>query len=302
MDFKDLTYVLAIAKYGSITRAADSLYLTQPTLSKFLKSLETELGQPLFRKLGNKYIPTYAGQRYMERAREILKIKHDLDQEMGDIIKNNEGILNVGFPAMRGTYMLPCTLPIFHSLYPNVRIALHEANSSELVKMILNGDIDLAFFNYVESDENLDYTVMSHEEVVLVMSKENDFASMGKKMKGCRYPHIDLHLLRDQGFIIQTPTQRTRMVVDRLFREQKIEPKVILETSNIGAEAELAARNYGMTFITETHLKHLPDRSRLSLFSVGNPCTTVDFVAAYRKNSYIPYHAQEYMKIVKDFT
>ncbi len=302
MDFKDLSYVLAIARYGNITKAAESLYLTQPTLSKFLKSLEAELGMPLFRRLGNKFIPTYAGQRYMERAREILELKKDLDQEMGDIVKNNQGLLNIGFPTMRVTYMLPCTLPVFHSLYPNVRINVHEANSSELVKMLLDGSIDLAFFNYVESDPNLDYTVMSHEEVVLVMSNQNEFVNMGKKVKGCKYPHMDLHLLKDQGFILQNRTQRTRLVVNNLFRQQGFEPNIILETTNIQAEAELAMRNYGMTFITETHLKHIPDHSKLSLFSVGDPKTTVNFVAAYRKNSYIPYHAQEYMKIVKDFT
>ena len=70
MDFRELTYVMAIAKHKNITKAAESLYLTQPTLSKFLKALEEEVGQPLFRRLGNKYIPTYAGERYIERARD----------------------------------------------------------------------------------------------------------------------------------------------------------------------------------------------------------------------------------------
>ena len=52
MDFRDLSYVLAIAKYQNITKAADALYITQPTLTKFLQSLEHQMGQKLFRKLG----------------------------------------------------------------------------------------------------------------------------------------------------------------------------------------------------------------------------------------------------------
>ena len=67
MDFKELTYVLAIARHQNITRAAEALHLTQPTLSKFLKALETELHQPLFQRLGNRYQPTYAGERYLQR-------------------------------------------------------------------------------------------------------------------------------------------------------------------------------------------------------------------------------------------
>ena len=58
MDFKDLTYVLAIAKYQNITKAAESLYITQPTLTKFLQNLEKQLGQKLFKKMGNRFLLT----------------------------------------------------------------------------------------------------------------------------------------------------------------------------------------------------------------------------------------------------
>ena len=85
MDFRDLSYVLAIAKTQNITKAADSLYVTQPTLTKFLQNLEKEMGQKLFRKLGNRFVLTYAGERYVAKATEILNLKKELDQEMGDI-------------------------------------------------------------------------------------------------------------------------------------------------------------------------------------------------------------------------
>ena len=79
MDFRELSYVLAIAKYQNITKAANALYITQPTLSKFLQSLEDQLGQKLFRKLGHRFILTYAGERYVARAKEILELKKQLE-------------------------------------------------------------------------------------------------------------------------------------------------------------------------------------------------------------------------------
>lgn len=85
MDFKDLSYVIAIAKTQNITKAADMLYVTQPTLTKFLQNLEREMGQKLFKKLGNRFVLTYAGERYVAKATEILNLKKELDQEMGDI-------------------------------------------------------------------------------------------------------------------------------------------------------------------------------------------------------------------------
>ena len=98
MDFRELSYVLAIAKYQNITKAADALYITQPTLTKFLQSLESQMGQKLFRKLGRRFVLTYAGERYVARATEILNLKKELDQEMNDIIKNNHGA-GLIFPA-----------------------------------------------------------------------------------------------------------------------------------------------------------------------------------------------------------
>lgn len=75
MDFKDLSYVIAIAKTQNITKAADMLYVTQPTLTKFLQNLEREMGQKLFKKLGNRFVLTYAGERYVAKATEILNLK-----------------------------------------------------------------------------------------------------------------------------------------------------------------------------------------------------------------------------------
>ena len=302
MDFKDLTYVIAIARYQNITRAADSLYITHPTLTKFLQNLEKSLGQKLFKKLGNRFVLTYAGERYVAKATEILNLKKELDREMGDIIRNNAGSLKIAFPTMRGTYMLPCTLPIFHSLYPNVNLEILEAHSSLLENMILEGETDLAFFNLPVKSPDIDYDIISHEEVLLVMSAADPLAHSGIQKEGCKYPWIDIHSLQDHGFILQIPGQRTRQTVDQLLRETGFTPTIRLQTSNIPASVELASKGYGVCFVTETHLKHIHLEKKLAYFSVGNPCTTVDFVAAFRRGSYIPYHAKEYIKIVRDFT
>lgn len=302
MDFKDLSYILAVAKYQNITKAAESLYITQPTLTKFVQNTEKQLNQKLFKKLGNRFVLTYAGERYVAKATEILNLKKELDQEMGDIVKNNAGSLKIAFPTMRGTYMLPCTLPIFNSLYPNVHIEILESHSSMLENMLLSGEADIAFFNLPINSENIDYEIISHEELLLVLSGNHPLAAKAQKLNGCKYPWMDLHLLDEENFILQIPGQRTRQTVDQLLKACSFTPKVKIQTGNIPAAVELASKGYGACFVTETHLKHIHPEKKVSYFSVGNPCTTVDFVCAYRKGSYVPYHAREYIKIVKDFT
>lgn len=302
MDFKDLSYILAIEKHGNITKASEALYLSQPSLSRFLQNVEKEIGQPLFRRIGNRYIPTYMGERYLEHARVILQGKKELDHEVNDIIKNDRGVLKIGFPTMRCTYMLPCTLPIFRKLHPKVKIEIYEATSSLLSRYVIDGDIDIAFYNFFERHPNIDYTLISHEELVLITSTKSPLANKGIYNESCKYPHLKFDELADTGIIMQIPEQRTRQIVDQMLKEAQFTPNIILETSNIPATAELAARNYGVTFITETHLKHLNLRNEFCRFSVGSPCTYVDFVAAHRKNSYLSAYAQEYIEIVRDFT
>ncbi len=246
--------------------------------------MERDIGQPLFKRVGNKYIPTYIGERYIEYATQILNEKSELDHEINDIVKRNVGLLKIGIPSMRATYLLPCTLPIFKSLYPNMRLDLHETNSAQLRQLILSGEIDLAFFNLVEKNPNIDYEIISHEELVLIMSRRNDLVRFGESRPDCKYPHMDISRLKDAPIIMQQENQMTR------------------QTGNIPAAAQLAAKNYGLYFITETHLKHMDLEDEIACFSIGEPYTTIDFVAAYRRNSYLPYHAQEFIKIVRDFT
>ena len=101
MDFKELTYVLALARHQSGTKAAQELYLTQPALTRFLQRLETSVGQPLFTRSGNRLIPTYAGEKYIERAQEILLLKKQLDAEMQDIVQVHRGQLRIGLSIFR---------------------------------------------------------------------------------------------------------------------------------------------------------------------------------------------------------
>ena len=302
MDFRELSYVVAIAKHQNITKAADSLYITQPTLTKFLQGLEKSLEQKLFRRIGNRYALTFAGERYVARAVEILNLKKELDDEMNDIVRSSSGALRIACPAMRSTYMLPCTLPVFSKRWPNVKINLIEASSYLLEDMLVSGEADLAFFNGPVKSPLVDCEVITHEEIVLVFSAGHPLTALGVSREDCKFPWIDLTLLKDAEFIFQTETQRTWQTVGPLVRALPYVPKVRLRTSNIQAAVELAAAGYGAYFVTESHLRHMKCREQLACFSVGRPSTSVDFVAAFRKGGYMSHYAREYIKVVRDFT
>ncbi len=302
MDFRELSYIVAVAKHQNITKAAESLYVGQPTLTKCIQNLEAALGQKLFRKLGNKFVLTYAGEVYVGKAEQMLLLKKEMDDELTDIIKSNVGILRVGFPVMRGTYMLPCTIPIFYSLYPKVKLDIVEANSDYLEELLRKGEIDIAFFNLPIRSREIDYEVVKHEELLVVLPQGHPLEAMAKEQEGREHPWIPLEALREEKFILFTKTQRTRQIVDGLFTKAHIKPSIFLETRNFQAALTLAARGYGACFVSDSHIKHVSFQEPPLCLSVGEEPVVVDFVAAFRRNAYIPYHAGEYIKIVRDFT
>lgn len=302
ISFRELAYIVAIAKHQSVTKAAQELFVTQPTLTKFVQNLESEIGQPLFRRLGHKFLLTYAGELYIEKAKTILLLKKELDQELSDIIRENIGELKIAFPIMRGTYMLPCTLPIFRVRFPLVKVNVNEANSGVLEQMILSGEIDLAFFTLPIRHHDIDYKVISWEEVVLVMSPDHPMAHQGIYKSGCKYPWIDVRNLANEHFILQKPDQRTRQIADQIFKEAAIVPQSPLIVRNILASVQLATSGYGLSFISETHLRHIPMNIKPACFSVGSPNTKTCFVTAFRRGVYLPQYAKEYIQIVKEFT
>ena len=302
MDFRELKYVVSIAKHQNITRASEEVYVSQPTLSKFVQNLEYILGQPIFHRLGNKFLLTYAGERYVEKAIAMLDIKKSLDQELDDILKKDIGVIKIGFPIMRGTYMLPCTLPVFRKEYPQVKVTVTEANSDTLENMILNGEIDIAFFTLPVRHDDVTYDIIKEEEVLMIMGADHPLAGTGIPKEGCKYPWFDLTTLKDDIFIVQREDQRTRQITEQAIHDVNITPKNSLEIRNILASVELAASGYGITFVSESHLRHIVPKAKPAIFSIGNPKTITSFVAAYRVGIYLPHYAQRYIQIVKDFT
>ena len=301
MDFRELSYVMAIAQHRNITRAAEALFVSQPTLSKFLKTLEDDLGQKLFRKLGNKYVLTYAGERYVEKAGQILQLKTDLDLELADIIKKDVGVLKIAFPTMRCTYMLPCTLPAFQQKYPYVRVKICEGHSSDLDDKILSGEAEIAFYTQPSGNLNpaLDYAVLGEEELLLCTAKNHPVGRFAKPNPASRYPRLDVSLLKNDRIIMMQPSQRTGQIVNDYLHHRGIHFENVIHTSNMPAIIELVAAGYGAAFIFEPHLQHHPMAASVDCYSFGEPRMVSNFVAAYRMGSYLPTYAKDFIELAR---
>ena len=271
MDFRQLEYLCCIAKHGSMTKAAQELYVSQPSLSKFLQNLERHVGIPLFHRIRNRFVPTYAGERFLAYARQLLLIKKDLDDELREIVSARSGRLRIAIPSTLGAYLLPDVLPVFRKQYPDVVLDLLELPTEVIEEHLLDGSVDLAIFNAAQYLPALRYHSLCRQQALLVLSPDHPLAKHATMREGCKYPWIDLRLFAQEPFILFSQGQHMEQIGSRLLTQADIQPPVALRTRTVENAVRLAAARYGVCFTLELYIHYLHLDSQPLYLSVGNP-------------------------------
>ena len=122
MNLKEQQYIVTLAGCGSMTQAAKKLNITQPALSSYLAGVENSLGYPLFERTGKALRPTYLGELYLEKARKILALGEEFQQQREQVLHGYQGRIRVGIPIRRSPHLIPSALKIFRSRFPNVEV------------------------------------------------------------------------------------------------------------------------------------------------------------------------------------
>lgn len=299
MNFQEQEYFLAIAKHKNLTKAAQELYVSQPTLTKFLQKLEKNLGGKLFRKEGHTYNLTFLGQRYLAYAQKITTLNQDWEKELQDMRSSFKGELNIAFPPMRSMCIIPQILPEFHKLHPHVHINFYEQGHNIQDSILNDGKLDFAIFSDWKPHPNLSYEHLIDEEIVLILPKCHELLRHAKPKNGFRYPWIDLKFLEDTPFILHFPDQNTGRSSEQLFQQYRIKPPIPFRTRSSQLCIQLTAQNLGVCLAPETYALHGASILPISICSVGEEPIVNKLVLAYRQNSYLSTYAQDFIRIAK---
>ena len=136
-------YVIAIAKCGAISQAAELLGLSQPTLSKKLKKIEESAGAALFDRSAVPLCLTQAGKLFCETGEKVLDLERQLRKRMREIEDSQNAVIRIGISPSRAPYMLPALLSSYRSQNPNCKVIIEEKTSAELSSRLSRGELDL---------------------------------------------------------------------------------------------------------------------------------------------------------------
>ena len=284
MNDRQLHYILAIAKEGNLTAAAQKLFISQPSLSGMLAHMEEELGVKLFDRGVSPMILTYAGEQFVRSAEEILTIYHDLQHRLDDISEANTGRLNIGCGPRLSPYIIPRILPPFMRRYPDVQVNLYEYDRAVLEQKLVSGNLDLVFTTMsLPQNKSIDYIRLYNEETMLITPRsfqpEYDQAtdSEGRKV-------VRLESLSNQAFVLLKPGHQMRKLIDQLFLEAGIAPVIVLETDSAETCLRLVECGIACT-ILPVGARLIPENNLLNLCSI-RPSRDRQLCICSRKSGY----------------
>lgn len=294
-------YFLTIVKTGSLSRAAEQLYVSQPSLSKYIKRLEAQLEAPLFDRSVNPMRLTECGILYLRYLQNLIDSEQQLLNQISEIQDHVRGTLRLGIPSFCGQCFLPQVLPLFSKEFPNVSIELYEKTGMKIEQALLNQEIDLAVLHSPIIHETLSLMTIAQERIFVAVQRTADQLTPA---------HSDGLLLREgtisdimgKPIILPQVDQKLNRVALDFLRQFQYQPNVYTRTENVVTTLELVAQGLGIGFVPESGLHTVSEAilGQLIFFIFPYHLSDWQLVAVTRQGSFMSPFAKRFVELLSD--
>lgn len=300
--FKNYEYFIAIVEEGSISKAAEKLYVSQPSLSKYLKRMEENIGTELFSRDSYPLQLTEAGELYLHYLKDIIFKKKKIEQDFASLKDSNRGTVTVGITVWRSSIMLPTVLPGFWQKYPNIKIQVREGSHQFLASAMEKGKVDFCVSHLPSSYHNATFEHLMNERILFAVKNDHPLLKQIAPYTEGEVSTIsqeEFKLFREEPFILLMEGQNMREITQNYFNKLEIVPKIALETSNIVTALHMAQVGMGVTFVSEAALKVAGQTTGLVCFAVDYPPLQWEVAITYKTNNYPGSLARKFIDEIK---
>ncbi len=303
MMHKNYDYFLTIAKMGSLTKAADALYITQSSLSKYLSRLEESLNIQLFDRSRSPLVLTYAGRLYLDYVNAVLAMDNRLQEKFDEIRSDDRGEITFGITSWRSSIMLPTLLPVFRKRHPHIRVNVQEGRSYTFESAMLNNQVDFCLmavpshFNFAITYESLG---MEH----LYLAGNRSHPMVQKALDGPPNPggmhRFEPAWLNGERFINLKPGQVLCRVNQHFMAQHDLHLRDIWSTENADTAMNLVNNTLCFTTVPALceRMDHLPPN--LVLMELGDPPLEWEMAIVYPKNARVTRIMRLFIDTVKE--
>lgn len=266
---QQLRILKAIASEKSFTKAAEILYVSQPSLSKQIKILENRLGICLLNRENNTISLTEGGKIFLQYAERILALCEESCRALNDVKNGDRGNLIVGASQTIGTYLMPRVLALFAQNYPQINITVQVDSTRVIAKKVVNREIDIAVVGGDVPEElkkNLEIENFVEDELILIVPKSHPFTL--KKQKTIQKD--DLYHL---NFITLNSTSTIRKFIDNILMQNNIETKqfnIIMQLNSIEGIKTAVSLGLGAAFVSLSAIEKEIQLETVEIITIEN--------------------------------
>jgi DNA-binding transcriptional LysR family regulator len=245
LDFPRVEAFVRVAKTGSISRAAESLFVTQPALTARIQGLERSLGTPLFVRSRQGSRLTDAGRALLPHAERALAALGRGRDAVDEVRTGGSGRLTIGAAPAVSTYVLPAMLHRFQEGHPGVRLSVRSGHSEEVLEMVLREEVEIGLMRPIGHPE-ITSTLLYEDELVLVVHRGHPFAASG---------HVRMGELATEHLILFDRTSSYHELTSAIVRQAGIAPRGQLEVDNIDAAKRMVEQRLGIALLPRTSVQ-----------------------------------------------
>lgn len=287
MNLNQLKYFNTVAEQGSISKAAEILSISQPSLSAAVKDLEEEFGVALFSRHYRGVALTREGTAFYKMSANILKSAEKCEAAMLDMGRGRK-ILRIGVPPMIGSVILPHIYNAFLKENGDISLETAEGGYSELLESLEDEKVDLAFLPHASSlPSAFDSLPLGEMEIVCAAAKDHPICKSEMVSPESLEPHP--LVLFETGFF------QSKSILD-WFREENISPKVLLRTEQLSTVISMVKKSDAIGFLYDFLAEDHPDIAFLPTEKPMNLAVSL----VWRQNSHIGNTMRRFIAFVKD--
>lgn len=263
MDLQQLKYFQTIARLEHVSRAAEELYVAQPSLSRAIARLEEELGVPLFDRQGRHIQLNHLGRAFLKHVEEAFDKLEEGKREVEDLASSERGLVGLGALYTVCTQLLPELLGAFRKDHPFIRFDLIQSPVRAMIKKLAKGEIDLCISFPKPERADIGWAPLITEEIFLVVPPDYRLAGSGS---------IYLSEVAQESFISLKRGYGLRRLTDYYCRQAGFEPRVTFEGDELFMVLGLVAAGFGVAFIPALALRNAIQPAVSCLRIADFPC------------------------------
>jgi len=279
----------AIARLGSFTRAAEEMFLTQPTVSMQIKKLSDAIGLPLFEQVGKKVFLTDAGRELHKTCREIFKHFSHFEMAVADLKGMKQGSLRLAV-VTTAKYFAPRLLGPFCQEYPGIQVSLKVSNRERVLERLADNLDDLYILG--QPPEEVDAVAESFLDNPLVVLARADHPL-------ARLKNIPLARLAEEPFLLREPGSGTRKAVEQLFEEQGLSIQIRMELGSNEAIKQAIIGGLGVSVLSRHTLTLDAPLSELGVLDVAGFPIQRQWYVAYPAGKQLSIVARTFLDYLK---